>query len=248
MIRNDLHVHTIQSPCGFHTLMEVVEIANSKGMRLVNISDHGSAIRNEINFGVLVNRSRLPDPVVLPSGESILVLRGIEANIVNKNGNTDIPENLISRFDLITLGFHYLDDMPLGWSEDIYTKAMIKAVGNNPIDLFAHPCVEDFPISISVLIDLAVKYGFALEVNNEKLQHGSTDLERLKQVVSLALQKKVALVETSDGHTYKEIGENDKIEEFLAEMKLDGDKIFLNRHDKKFEEFVAQRKSKRQKN
>lgn len=43
MIRNDLHVHSIQSMCGLHTLLEIVEIAARKGMRLVNISDHGSA-------------------------------------------------------------------------------------------------------------------------------------------------------------------------------------------------------------
>ena len=45
--------------CGLHTLLEIVEIAARKGMRLVNISDHGSAFGKEMNYRFLSQRKKM---------------------------------------------------------------------------------------------------------------------------------------------------------------------------------------------
>jgi predicted metal-dependent phosphoesterase TrpH len=71
MIRNDLHVHSIQSLCGLHTILEIVQVASRKGMRLVNIADHGRTAGKRINVGVLADQRRLPDPVVALDGSSM---------------------------------------------------------------------------------------------------------------------------------------------------------------------------------
>jgi hypothetical protein len=54
------------------------------------------------------------------------------------------------------------------------------------------------------------------------------------------------LVENSDGHSFFEIGENDKIEELLKRLRVDGDEIFINRDDLRLDEFLSQRKRMRE--
>ena len=54
------------------------------------------------------------------------------------------------------------------------------------------------------------------------------------------------MVENSDGHSFFEIGENDRIEELLKRLRIDGDEIFVNRDDLRLEEFLSQRKKVRE--
>ena len=169
MIRNDLHVHSVQSADGIHTLFEIGEIMLKKGIRMVNISDHGSQADRNMIFGVFVNKKRIPDPLVLPSGKSVRILRGIEANIVNEDGLTDIPEKTAHLFDLISIGFHSCGLFEKGMQESYYTAILERCLRTNKIDILTHPCISSFPLNIRAVVELALEYGFALEINNINL-------------------------------------------------------------------------------
>jgi hypothetical protein len=82
-----------------------------------------------------------------------------------------------------------------------------------------------------------------MEVNNTNLRVGKTDIEQLKKMIHLAKDQGALLVENSDGHSYFEIGENDKIEELLQDLKLDGNALFLNRDDDALNRFLDKRKA-----
>ena len=69
MIRNDLHVHSVKSMCGMHTLLEIVEIAAEKGMRMVNISDHAPTEKHGVTATVM---DRLEDEVDAQTCREIL--------------------------------------------------------------------------------------------------------------------------------------------------------------------------------
>ena len=36
----DLHIHTVKSPCGLHTLLEILDLAAERGMTLIAVTDH----------------------------------------------------------------------------------------------------------------------------------------------------------------------------------------------------------------
>ena len=67
-------------------------------------------------------------------------------------------------------------------------------------------------------------------------------------MIHLAKEQGAILVENSDGHSYFEIGDNDKIEELLYELQLDGDDLFMNRDDDALNNFQEQRKTIRGQN
>lgn len=246
MIRNDLHVHSLQSACGMHTLLEIVDIAAAKGMTMVNISDHGPALGRSLNLGVFLNRERLPNTIKAPNGRSITLLRGIEANVLNSRGDTDIPPRHAARFDLITLGFHSCGDLPSNGSESQNTDALVNALARYPVDILAHPCIAPFPLDIPTVVDLSREYGFALEINNTKLRLRRSDRDRVAGMVTLAWQNGALLVETSDGHTFHEIGENERVEQLLADLDLDAGTVLVTRDDTRLAQFIAARKARRQ--
>ena len=240
MIRNDLHVHSVQSMCGMHTVLEIVEIAARKDMRLVNISDHGSASGKDMRFGVIANKLRWPEKVESSTGKVITVLAGIETNILDIHGNSDFPSSNVNRFDLVSAGFHHSND---GASDN--TKALENYLKQAPLDILTHPCKASHPLLVEEIVELSLAYGFALEVNNTNLRVGKTDHDQLEKMITLASERGAPLVENSDGHTYLEIGENEKVEAFLQERQIDGDALFINRDDRRLETFLAQRKNMR---
>ena len=242
MIRNDLHVHSIQSACGLHTLLEIVEIADRKGMRLVNISDHGNALGREMNFWVLSDKRRRPEKISSSRGKIISILAGIETSILDIDGNSDFPQKLTSRFDLVSAGFHH----PISKSADDNTTALENYLAQYPLDILTHPCIATFPHNLEKVVALSLEHGFALEVNNTNLRTDKTNIKQLEKLINLARESGAILVENSDGHSFFEIGENDKIEELLKELRIDGDEIFINRDDLGLEKFLSRRKKMRE--
>jgi len=247
MIRNDLHIHSLQSLCGLHSLMEIVNIAGNKGMNLVNISDHGSACGKTMNFGPITDRRRVPPIIISSTGSPIRILTGIEANILNIRGDSDFPMEFLSKFDLVSAGFH---DMAIDLQEAGSPEKNIVALENYleryPLDILTHPNIKPFPLQTSRLIELSLKYGFALEINNTNLRLEKTNLELETEMLKQAIEGNAPLVENSDGHSFIEIGENESILKFLKDNDQDGDQIFLNRSDATLEQFLSERKLKRE--
>jgi len=243
MIRNDLHVHSIQSACGVHTIFELIEIAAIKDVQTINICDHGEASGRYIDFGVITNKNRCPRTFVSKNGKNVEVLAGIEVNILNKKGGSDFPLKYFEMFDLVSAGFHNVKSCEfLECSAQENTIALENYLIKYPLDILTHPCIKKFPLLNDKIVSLSCRYGFALEVNNTNLYLGKTDIVGLKELITLAIKKGANLIECSDGHIFTEIGENDAINELLWEMNLDGNSIFLNRNDERFHVFIMERK------
>ena len=53
----DLHIHSIRSMCGFHTLLEIVTIMRAKKRKAFALTDHGPALETpQAHFSVLTKR------------------------------------------------------------------------------------------------------------------------------------------------------------------------------------------------
>ncbi len=246
MIRNDLHVHSLRSTCGLHTFLEIVEIAARKGMRLVNISDHGAASGGPPLSSVSLDQRRTPREVPASAGATVTVLVGIEVNILDVDGGSDFPEARKSKFDLVSAGLHRpAKELTAACSPELNTRALANYLKRSPLDILTHPCIAPFPFDLDQLVDLALEYGFALEVNNTNLRVDKTDVAQLERMILLARERGAILVENSDGHTWHEIGENERIERLLDRMGLDGDALFLNRDDAALDAFIEQRRALR---
>ena len=158
----DLHVHTISSGHAYSTLGEYVKQAKKIGLEAIAITDHGPAMPGGPHYYHFSNMRMIPREI-----EGIKILRGVEANIINEQGEIDLSEAEIKwgELDIVMVAMH----PRVGYEnqgEDKNTEVLIKALQNPYVNVIAHPGNPRFPIKVKETVAAAKEKGVLLEVNN----------------------------------------------------------------------------------
>lgn len=199
-IRCDLHMHTVGSD-GQDTVAQMVEACRARGYSHLGITDHspalsvaggqtGEALRAQIEAIAELNQ-RLAD-----ESAQFTVLAGIEADILGE-GRLDIPEGLFEKLDFVIGAIHQ------GFSSDAdkMTARIIGALETGHVDIFAHPTGrlllerEAYGIHIEEVIEAAVEYAVALEINAHPQRLDLSDVH-----ARLAKDRGVKLSINTDAH------------------------------------------------
>jgi len=184
VITADYHTHTKYSD-GKGSIEDNVVAAVSKGLKRIAISDHGY---NHIGIGMKLkdfDKIRSEINRLNERYPSIEILMGVEASPIGLNGEIDVPDHLIHRFDLISVGYHravipftlkdawqlFLKNRINAISRmdryelcRINTLALINSIERNPVSIITHPGAKA-QIDIKLLAEHAVKKNVALEIN-----------------------------------------------------------------------------------
>jgi len=158
-IEVDSHTHTIASGHAYSTLAENVAAAADRGIKLVAITDHGPAMPGAPHFWFFKNMRVLPRIM-----QGVGVLRGVEANIINSNGEIDIDSELQQQMDIVLGSLHEPVISPT--KKSVHTDAVIKAMASGKIDVFAHGGNPAFPIYFDEVAKAASHYKVLVEINN----------------------------------------------------------------------------------
>lgn len=196
----DLHIHTTASGHAYSTLREIAAAAAEKGLQMIAMTDHGPSMPGAPHVYHFGNLHVLP-----PTIYGVEVLKGIEANIIDYEGNIDLPARYYKRMDLIMAGFH-VACYPGGTVEQ-NTRAMIKAMQNPHVDIIVHPGNPEYPINKLEVVKAAVKYNTLLEINNSSLtvsRKGS--FENCRNIARLAKEVGAKVVVGSDAHIDFDVG------------------------------------------
>ena len=97
----DLHMHTVASTHAYSTLSDYIAQAKQKGIKLFAITDHGPDMEDAPHHWHFINMRIWPRVV-----DGVGILRGIEANIKNVDGEIDCSGKMFDSLDLIIAGFH----------------------------------------------------------------------------------------------------------------------------------------------
>ena len=97
----DLHTHTIVSGHAFSTVKENIEFASKRDIKYLGISDHAPNMPGGPHKFYFQNLKVIPREV-----EGVKVLRGIEGNIIDLDGNLDIDKDLYSGVDYVIASLH----------------------------------------------------------------------------------------------------------------------------------------------
>ncbi|MEW6698062.1 MAG: phosphatase [Bacillota bacterium] len=200
----DLHTHTIASGHAFSTLKEMVDAAALKGLQMIAITDHGITMPggpHEYYFDQILG---LPREI-----SGVEILRGVEANIIDVNGNLDMPVRLLEKLDFVLAGFHAYTGYQTGSLEQ-NTRAMVAAIRNPYVHVISHPCNPEYPVDMERVVQAARMAGKALEINNASLslsRPGSAP--RCIQMARLAAKNGTLLSINSDAHSCYAVGQAD---------------------------------------
>ncbi len=132
MYLSDIHTHSIASGHGTTcTISDMAKAASQKGLKLLGITDHGPATLaagTSSYFRSLIYSPRKRFDVEL--------LYGIELNILDTDGKTDLPQELLDKLDYAIASMHYQNFRPKTREEN--TAAFLNVMKNPVIKILGH--------------------------------------------------------------------------------------------------------------
>ena len=140
----DLHMHTVASTHAYSTLSDYIAEARRKGIKLFAITDHGPDMADAPHHWHFINMRIWPRVV-----DGVGILRGIEANIKNIEGEIDCSGPMFTSLDLIIAGFHEPVFAP--HDKDTNTQAMIATMASGNVHIIT---IREIPNILLILKQL----------------------------------------------------------------------------------------------
>lgn len=232
----DYHTHTSYSHAK-GTIEENVIKAMERGLQEIGIAEHGP---KTLFVGVSEKKlHKIADEIdqLKIRYKDIKILFNMEANLLDIDGNIDVPNSIKPRLDMLLLGFHpniipSRKYIPLicanvmgRFSKSkrekarfLNTTAMVNAITKNKIDIITHPG-HKIDIDTHEIAKACARHNTALEIN---CRQGHV---KLKDFVEVALKENVKFYINSDAHDPCEVGMMDEGLRLVEELKIPKDVI-----------------------
>ncbi|QNO14397.1 PHP domain-containing protein [Alkalicella caledoniensis] len=229
-IIGDYHTHTNFSHAK-GTVEENVISAIQRGMKEIGIAEHGP---KTLFVGVSEKKLHvIADQIedLKDKYKEIKILFNMEANILDLEGNIDVPRTIVPRLDMLLVGFHPNIIPSRGYLPILYnncmakfsssrkkiarklnTTAMINAINKHDISIITHPG-HKIDIDTHELAKVCAKRNTALEIN---CRQG----HKLKDFVDTALDEGVKFYINSDAHHPKDVGVMDEGIKLANELNI----------------------------
>lgn len=234
-LKADLHVHTISSGHGYATVREICKVAAARGLEMIGVADHGPAMPGGPGIYHFTNM------VVMPRELSgVKVLRSAECNIIDPDGNLDVPDRALEALDLVHAGLHPRCGYEGETVED-NTRAVLAAIRSGKVDVLVHPGNPLYPLDYGTIVEAASSEGVLLEINNASftvVRRGSD--ENCLKVVEEAQRRKALVCVGSDAHDADLVGTFDRALELIDRAGLE-DSSVVNRDARGVLEFLRTR-------
>ena len=234
----DTHCHTIASGHAYSTLIEIASEAKKKGFKMIGITDHGPKMPGGPHIYHILNQRVYPDEI-----EGVEILKGVEANIVDYDGNLDISNNELDKLDLVIASLHTVCIVP--GDEEENTRALINAMKNKYVDIIAHPGNPEFPINKEELVLKAKEHNTLIEINNSSLGTSRIgSLDNCIEIARLCKKHNVNVIVGSDSHIAFDVGEFGKVKEIFEKIDMPKD-LIMNSSVEKFKDYLKTKGKKR---
>ena len=234
----DLHTHSIAS--GHHTqdtLTTLAKRAKDMGLEYLGITDHAPKMQGAANESYFRNLHHADKHI-----HGVKILYGAELNVLNRQGEVDLPTNILKGLTYTVASLHKQVFKPQNTTEN--TLALTNAMLNPYVTIIGHPDDPTFDIDVAALVKEAKNTGTILELSSVGINpdgYRGYSVERLVQMLLLCKQNNVYISLGSDSHGAGKIG-NFKNSLKLLEILDFPAELVVNFNPKKFFEII---KSKR---
>lgn len=213
----DLHTHTMMSGHAYSTLQENIAEAKKKGLLAYGFSDHAPALPGTITEIYFTNFKVVPKVV-----EDMQIFCGVEANIIDYDGNIDCTDLICKKVQYIIASLHTYCIEP--GSKEENTRAMLGAIRNPYVKILGHPDDSRFPIDFDVVAKAAKENGTIIELNNSSMNPLSSRHDGLyngmERLIAACMKYGTKMIVGSDAHISYDVGKFDEVLALLEEMQV----------------------------
>lgn len=210
----DTHSHTLVSGHAYSTIAEMANMAKEHGMEAICFTEHAPAMIGTCGPYYFENARILPR-----ERWGIRTYFGTELNILNKEGEIDLPDRTLKQLDIVIASVHipcFQDEFTV---ENV-TNAVVNAMKNPYINIIGHPDDERAPLDYEVIVKMAEETGTLLEVNQSSMRkdtHRKNAREHILTMLSYCKKYGVCITTGSDAHVDLDAGKFDLVSEILKE-------------------------------
>lgn len=231
----DMHTHTIASGHAYTTILENAKYASEIGMELLGTTDHGPTMPGAPHEWYFGNFKALPKELY-----GVRMLYGCEANIIDYEGNLDLPLHIQERMDILIASIHE-PVMEANDDADKNTAAFLKVMDNPNVHIIGHSGNPRFPIHIEQLVKKAKDKNILIEINNSSsIRSRMGSEENCEKIALLCKAYNHKIILNSDAHTCFDIGGFNDALKMLNKINFP-EELIINAHK---DEFIDYLKSK----
>lgn len=230
----DLHTHTLVSGHAYSTIKENVEAARLAGLKYIGLSEHAPDMPASPHAYYFQNVHVIPKEI-----NGVRVIQGIEANILDYDGNIDVTPDMVVHMNYMLVSLHP-PCITAGTKEE-NTNAVIKAMDHEKVKIVAHLDDSRYPVDYEKVVKAAKEKNIVFEVNNSSLKPNTFRegaWENVKELLKYCKEYDVSVIMGSDAHICYDVGNFEYAEKIIADndfpkelvINYDEDKIleFLN--------------------
>ena len=231
----DMHTHTVASGHAYSTLHENVQFAKEHGIKVLGISDHGPNMLGGPELYYFNNLKVIPKEI-----EGIRILKGMEANILDTEGNLDeLDPRALPGLDYLIASLHTICIKPS--TKEDNTKAILNAMDKEKVKIIGHPDDGRYPLDYEPIVKKAKEKNILLEVNNSSLSPNTFRKgarENIKTYLELCKKYETKIIMGTDSHVCYDIGVFKYAEEVIEEADFPKE-LVINYWEDQIKEFFG---------
>ena len=226
-LSGDFHTHTTYTH-GSGTIEENVKHAENLGLKAIAITEHCYNSEYPIKKGDLEKIKAEIDN--LQDKYSVKIYKGIEANLISRDGDIDIEDSELKDLDLVILGFHKMTKSSLKERIkfflpnilfkkkskkriDINTKAYLNAMDKHRVSILAHLNYGGCKVDVVRLAKVCVEKGIYIELNGKRINFTKKEINDMIDVG-------VKFIINSDAHSPLAVGKNHRGFNLVEKYKI----------------------------
>ena len=230
----DTHSHTVSSGHAYSTVLENAAAAAEKGLQLLCVTDHASSMPGAPHFWHFANQKVLPRFL-----HGVGILRGVEANIMNTDGEIDILPKVEEKLDWILASFHEPVFTPS--SRELHTQALLNVIHSGRVDALGHLGNPNFDFDFEQVLAAAADANVLIEINNSSLSGSRVGSQpRCERIAEIGKEVGVKFTTGSDAHFAYDVGKFDSALALFEKTKVDESSI-VTTSASRFLDFLHQR-------
>ncbi len=225
MYLSDMHTHSIASGHGTScTISDMAKKAAQKGLKMLGITDHGPATLAAGTSSYFRSLRFSPKRRF-----GIDLLYGVELNILDTNGSTDLEEELLNHLDYAIASMH--EQNYKNRSREENTKAFLNVMKHPCVKILGHCDNPHYPLDYNAVVACAKENQVLLEINEASLApygyRGDTTANNL-EILRLCIKYQAPVILSSDSHGTEHIGDFTNAANFVHQAMFPEALIFNN--------------------
>ncbi|MEG1442057.1 MAG: phosphatase [Oscillospiraceae bacterium] len=226
----DTHTHTNCSDHAHSTILENIQYAKKHGMEMICMTDHAPSIPDGAHMWHFHTMRGLPREV-----DGVKLMFGIEGNVVDTDGNLDVPLDEQMQMDMMIASIH--EPCYRSRSFEEHTKTWLNVLENPYVTILGHSGNDVYKYDIETVVRKAKEKNKCIEINNHSFTVRKGSKENCRNIALMCKEIGTPIVVSSDAHSCFEVGVFENAIKMLEDINFP-EELIMNTTAERFTKYL----------